>query len=48
MNFDYQKRMIATAATLALSVVLVAAAIWWPKVERNIDVMDLMFVIDIT
>jgi mxaL protein len=48
MNFDYQKRMIATAATLALSMVLVAAAIWWPKVERNIDVMDLMFVIDIT
>jgi len=48
MTFDYQKRMIATATTLVVVLLLVAAAIWWPKVERNIEVMDLMFVIDIT
>ena len=48
MTFDYHKRMIATATTLVVVLLLVAAAIWWPKVERNIEVMDLMFVIDIT
>ena len=48
MKFNYQVRMLTTASMLLISLLLIAAAIWWPKVERNIDVMDLMFVIDIT
>ncbi len=48
MRIDYQTRMLATASSLVVALLLVAAAIWWPRVERNIEVMDLMFVIDIT
>jgi mxaL protein len=40
--------MLITTAGLLLSLIFIAAALWWPKVERNIKVMDLMFVLDIT
>ncbi len=48
MILAYRTRILATATALVITLLLVAAAIWWPKVERNIQVMDLMFVIDIT
>jgi len=48
VKINYQSRMLITTVGLLLSLLLVAAALWSPKVERNIKVMDLMFVLDIT
>jgi mxaL protein len=48
MTFSHQTRIIVSSVTMIIALVLIMAALWLPKVERNIKVMDLLFVIDIT
>lgn len=48
MRLTYQSRIIASAILMLLVVVLILAALWFPRTDRTIKVMDLLFVIDIT
>lgn len=48
MSFDYPRRMMLTAVVATLVFVLVMAALWLPKIPREVKVMDALFVVDIT
>ena len=48
MKLTHQNRIILSSATMVLALLLIIAALWLPKVDRTIKVMDLLFVIDIT
>jgi len=48
MKLTHQTRIIASSVTMVIALMLIMAAFWLPKVERNIKVMDLLFVLDIT
>lgn len=48
MKLTYQSRIIASAMLMLLVVMLIMAALWFPRTDRTIKVMDLLFVIDIT
>lgn len=48
MNLSYQQRIITSAITMILVLVLVVAALWFPYIDRTIKVMDILFVLDIT
>ena len=48
MKFSYQARITAAALVMSLVVLLIVFALWFPKTDRTVKVMDLMFVLDIT
>lgn len=48
MSLSHKSRIILSAVTMVVALLLIMAALWLPKVDRNIKVMDLLFVIDIT
>jgi len=48
MRFSYQSRITASAFFMLLVTLLIMAALWFPRTDRTIQVMDLLFVIDIT
>ncbi|NQY26573.1 MAG: VWA domain-containing protein [Piscirickettsiaceae bacterium] len=48
MKISYQARITAAASVMAIVVLMLALALWFPKTDRTIQVMDLMFVLDIT
>jgi len=48
MRLSYQSRVITSALLMLLVVMLIMASLWFPRTDRIIKVMDLLFVIDIT
>ncbi len=48
MKLSYQSRVITTAVLMLLVVLLIMASLWFPRTDRTVKVMDLLFVIDIT
>ncbi|MFW5450100.1 MAG: vWA domain-containing protein [Methylophagaceae bacterium] len=48
MTLSYQTRIIAAAGVMLVVLCLVMAALWLPKIERTVKVMDILFVLDIT
>jgi len=48
MKISYQQRIIATAIGMLLVVVLMVLALSFPRTDRTVKVMDLLFVLDIT
>ena len=48
MKFSYQSRIAASAFLMLLVIMLIMSALWFPRTDRTIKVMDLLFVIDIT
>jgi len=47
MRISHQTRIIISSVTMVIALLLVMAALWLPKVDRTIKVIDLLFVIDI-
>jgi mxaL protein len=48
VSFDYPRRMMLTAIIATLVCILIMAALWLPKIPRDVKVMDALFVVDIT
>ena len=48
MRLSYQSRIAASAFLMLIIVFLIMASLWFPRTDRTIKVMDLMFVLDIT
>lgn len=48
MNLSYPKRIFLTALVMIISLLMIMAALWMPPVDREVNVMDSLFVIDIT
>jgi len=48
MRFSYQSRIAASAFLMLIIVFLIMASLWFPRTDRTVKVMDLMFVLDIT
>lgn len=48
MRLSYQSRITASAFFMLLVTLLILAALWFPRTDRTVQVMDLLFVIDIT
>lgn len=48
MILSYPKRVFMTAVVMLLALLLIMAALWLPKVPREVKVVDTLFVIDIT
>jgi mxaL protein len=48
MILSYQKRIFLTALAMLLALLMVLGALFLPHVPRNVQVMDVMFVVDIT
>lgn len=48
MKLSYQSRITASALLMLLVVILVILALFFPRTDRTVKVMDLMFILDIT
>ena len=48
MKLSYQSRIAASAFLMLLVIILIMSALWFPRTDRTVKVMDLMFVLDIT
>jgi len=48
MKLSYQSRITAIAFLMLLVLALIMSAMWFPRTDRTIKVMDLLFVLDIT
>ncbi len=48
MRLSYQSRITFSALFMLLVVLLIMASLWFPRTDRTVKVMDLLFVIDIT
>ena len=48
MRLSYQSRIVASAFLMLLVISLIMAALWFPRTDRAVKVMDILFVIDIT
>tara|TARA_R110002167_G_scaffold24552_2_gene86098 strand:+ start:1146 stop:2075 length:930 start_codon:yes stop_codon:yes gene_type:complete len=48
MKLSYQSRVITTAVLMLVVVLLIMASLWFPRTDRTVKVMDLLFVLDIT
>lgn len=48
MKFSYQKRIMLTAVALTIALLLIAAALWMPQIPRKVDILNTLFVLDIT
>lgn len=48
MKISYQERIIISAFIMLLVLMLIIAAVWFPRTERTVKVMDMLFVLDIT
>ena len=48
MRLSYQKRITLTAIIMVVALLLVMAALWMPHIQRDVKIMDALFVIDIT
>lgn len=48
MRLSYPKRIFLTALVMLIGLLMIMAALWLPPVDREIEVMDSLFVIDIT
>jgi len=48
MSLSHQSRMMLSALTMIIVLLLLLSALLLPKIERNIKVMDILFVVDIT
>jgi len=48
MKLSYQSRITASAVLMLIVVLLIMSALWFPRTDRTVKVMDLLFVLDIT
>ncbi len=48
MRLRYAIRIQLLAVLLTVVMLLLMAALWWPKINRTVPVMDILFVLDIT
>ena len=48
MRLSYQSRITFSALLMLLVLFLIMSALWFPRTDRTIKVMDLLFVLDIT
>ncbi len=48
MSLSYQQRIIASAIGMLLVILLIILALSFPRTDRTVKVMDLLFVLDIT
>jgi mxaL protein len=48
MNLSFQHRIMAIAISMLVAFILILAALFIPKIDRTVKVMDMLFVIDIT
>jgi len=48
MKLSYQSRIAASAFLMLFVIILIMSALWFPRTDRTVKVMDLMFVLDIT
>ncbi len=48
MKLSYQSRITASAVLMLVVVLLIMASLWFPRTDRTVKVMDLLFVLDIT
>jgi mxaL protein len=48
MNLSFQQRITITAVAMIITLILVAAALWFPKTNHTVQAMDLLVVLDIT
>ena len=48
MKLSYQSRITASAIVMLIVVLLIMSALWFPRTDRTVKVMDLLFVLDIT
>lgn len=48
MIVSYPKRIFLTALAMLVGLVMIMAALWLPPINRDIEVMDSLFVLDIT
>jgi mxaL protein len=48
MIFSYQTRIVTSAFFMLLVIGLIMAALWFPRIDRTVKVMDILFVLDIT
>ncbi len=48
MTLSYPRRIFLTALVMLIGLLLVVAALWLPPIDHDIEVMDSLFVIDIT
>lgn len=48
MKISYQDRIISSAFVMLLVLILIMASAWFPRTDRIVKVMDMLFVLDIT
>lgn len=48
MRLSYPRRIFFTAIIMVVALVLVMGALWLPPVKRDVKIMDVLFVVDIT
>ena len=48
MKMSYQDRITRSAFVMLLVLILIMAAAWFPRTDRTVKVMDMLFVLDIT
>jgi len=48
MKYSYQSRITASAFLMLFIIILIILALWFPRTDRTVKVMDLLFVLDIT
>jgi len=48
MKLSYKSRIIGSAILMLVVVLLIMASLWFPRTDRTVKVMDLLFVLDIT
>lgn len=48
MKLSYQSRIAASAILMLLVIILIMSSLWFPRTDRAVKVMDLLFIIDIT
>lgn len=48
MKLHYQTRIRLTAVLMVTAVLLIMAALWLPPIQRDVHIVDAMFIIDIT
>ena len=48
MKLSFQQRITVTAVAMIITLILIAAALWFPKTDHTVQAMDLLVVLDIT
>ncbi len=48
MKLPFQQRITMSAVAMIIALILIAAALWFPKTDHTVQAMDLLVVLDIT